>query len=123
MAQKMTGAERVCATLLFYFASGMDAKRVVDSGGKSVGVRSPSEDDLENVLHTTPVAVWNSAMEVAKAIVEDIVTNEPRDTLTVFKEAAMKMKRGKDFVDAFIAPDGLRPLSDLVGSSKKGAKK
>jgi hypothetical protein len=119
MVQKMTSAERLCATLLFYFASGMDAKKVVDSGGRSVGVRRPTDEDLENVLHTTPVAVWNSAFEVAKVLVEDIVANEPRDAITVFKEAAGAMKRGKDFLDSFVAPNGLKPLSDLVDSGKK----
>jgi len=114
----MTNAERLCATLLFFFASGMDARKVMDDEGKSVGVRTPSENDLENMLDTTPMSVWAGAMRVSEYLVQQIVETEPRDTAAVFRDTMTTLKKGRDLIEKFVAPNGVRPLNETLGRKR-----
>ena len=112
--KKLTSAERVCATLLFYFQSGMDARRIFDDGGDDVGVRAPEEKDLQEVLNRTPVSMWNGAMPLAEGLVTSVLEEEPRDVLSVFKDAARTVRRGKQAIDALVGPGGVRPLHETL---------
>lgn len=116
--QSMSNAEQLCATILFYFTSGMDARKVLDEEGKSVGIRSPEEKDLQQMMDTTPMSVWTGVMRVSEHLIKQIVETEPRDAMTLGKEVLVSLKKGKEMVDKFVGPGGIRPLSETLGKKR-----
>jgi hypothetical protein len=119
----MSNADRLAATFLFYLKSGLDAGKASKEEG-SIGFRSPSQADLEAVMHKTPIAIWRGVYPTAEAMVADIVASEPRDVMTVVREVGGLIKRGQDAIEKVAGPMSMAEVAAVLDEkSRKGKRR
>jgi hypothetical protein len=122
--KELTNTESLCAILLFFFQSGMDAASVVSEGGGGIEVNMPTEDDLETIRKRTPVAMWDSMLGVSEHLVTRIVETEPRNPLNLARESANVVRRGHEFLQHLTSPDGaVRTIQEALGNKRPKAGK
>jgi hypothetical protein len=114
--KELTNTERLCATLLYYFTSGMEAQQVIasDPKAKSIGVEAPTDQNLEEIRHKTPIAVWEAVMPAAEDVVRRIVETEPRDAGVVAREALGAVRKIQKNVESFLGSRSVRPMSETT---------
>lgn len=112
----LSNAQRLCATLLFYFQAGMDAKAALDSDARAVDVPSPTDDDLRKVRASIPAAMWEGVMEIAEAEVRQIAASEPRDAVTSVRDAVSSIRDFKNKIDGIFGPSA--PLHETIAKPR-----